>query len=49
MVAIQNIILAVAASAVMVEGAGFAKIFTGKRDLEMRGSTNIFARGKLSL
>ena len=45
MVAIQNIVFVVVASSVMVE-AGFlgAVLGGGKRDLEIRGTNNIWVR-----
>jgi hypothetical protein len=48
MVALQNIILAVVASSVMVEASVISAVLgTVKRDVEMRGTNNVWARGKL--
>ncbi|KIN00118.1 hypothetical protein OIDMADRAFT_145636 [Oidiodendron maius Zn] len=44
MVAIQNIILAVVAGSVMVEGGLLGAMLGGKRDLEIRGTNNIWVR-----
>lgn len=43
MVAIQNLILAIAASAVVVQGHFITQIL--KRELSVRGATSVWARG----